>query len=555
MKNFSGSSLFFSASLRRFRCSRGGKVSSSSSYGDILRRSFTSTSSSTQFQPISQQCAFTNLSAFDVPARYSELLGHRSLIIALGEDEESQGIAQHLWMRFQKAGKEAVIMNCRTLFPTSTAIADGIDLARRTGIQSIVTVGNESCIAIGKAIRETLESGLTSNHMSSMLAVRTNTDNATRYVIPLVTIPSNVTPTTAFPIWSGLHNEEDYVQDFACRPPDVVVFDSSLMKDLSLENLSLYLLASLFDIIFSYVISAEYNRKRSEFRNSNDGDDDDSNDESDVNNDRKEQLNSSANEGEDVLVDTNIENFIMEILQRQEFKPILLLLLDIGMLENMKTDQEKVYKICEAINALHDRLFLTSSSSIISGSDIFDPSVKLFSQLSLMRMLHASDTPLNVPYNLLMVDTFQKILRNAALFQNVISEGDSEMEVSARRSFLTTVSILGLSPQGGLAENIMKYNITRGIPAKVRDDLDDMLSTNMNSGGLSAGGVVAGAQFVEESSIEQHSVNVSKAKNVAIKGVYGNKETAEIVAAVQKFSPKLGLLKSDFFLDMVETSF
>ena len=72
-------------------------------------------------------------------------------------------------------------------------------------------------------------------------------------------------------------------------------------------------------------------------------------------------------------------------------------------------------------------------------------------------MLHASDTPLNVPYNLLMVDTFQKILRNAALFQNVISEGDSEMEVSARRSFLTTVSILGLSPQGGLAENIMKY--------------------------------------------------------------------------------------------------
>ena len=487
------------------------------------------------------------MSAFDAPARYTELMGRRSLIIALGDDEESQQIAQHLWMRFQRAGKEAVIMNCRTLFPASKGISDGIDLAKRARIESIVTVGNQSCIDMGKAIRETLESGLpSSRHLSSILALKAKNTDAKRYVTPLIAIPTNVTPTTASSTWRGLHIEEDYVQEFACRPPEIVVFDSSLMKDMSIENISLYLLASLFDIIYSYAISVEFNRIRRDFRAKAKEDKDDS---------LEDDVKSNTVQGKDILIDTVTENHIMGILQQPEFKPILLLLLDIGMLQNMEINQEKVYHTCKAINNLQNTLFFDPSSNLKSLSDVLDPSVQILSQLSFMRMLHASDTSLNVPHNLLLIDTFQNVLKNSSLFKSEVNQGDSDVEVSIRKSFLTTVSILGLSPQGGLAANIMKWNATKGMPTKIRSELDDVLTKTLDDGNLSAGGIIMGAQYVEESAIEGHITNVARAKNNVIEGIYENQETADVVADVQKFSPKLGLLKSDFLLDLVENSF
>ena len=170
-------------------------------------------------------------------------------------------------------------------------------------------------------------------------------------------------------------------------------------------------------------------------------------------------------------------------------------------------------------------------------------------------MLHASDTSLNVPHNLLLIDTFQNVLKNSSLFKSEVNQGDSDVEVSIRKSFLTTVSILGLSPQGGLAANIMKWNATKGMPTKIRSELDDVLTKTLNDGNLSAGGIIMGAQYVEESAIEGHITNVARAKNNVIEGIYENQETADVVADVQKFSPKLGLLKSDFLLDLVENSF
>ncbi len=64
----------------------------------------TFSASSSSLSPASNQSEFTRMSTFDIPGKYSELLGHRSLIITLG-DEDSQQVSQHLWMRFQMAGK------------------------------------------------------------------------------------------------------------------------------------------------------------------------------------------------------------------------------------------------------------------------------------------------------------------------------------------------------------------------------------------------------------------------------------------------------------------
>ena len=534
----------------------------------ILIRSFASTSSSYHSQPFTKQSTFSNMSTFDVPKRYSKLLGERSLVItsALGDDEESEQFLGYLLTRFDGQGKKMLSMKIKSPFVSSKDINECIELVKRCALESIVVIGNQTCIDVGKAVRETLESGSSSKtHMSSMLALRTkstNTNANARYSTPLIAIPTNITPTTAIPLWKGLHVEEDYVQDFASyQPPDVVIFDPNLIKGMSLENVSLYLLSSLFDIIFSYVISNEFNTIRREAND--DGDDDGKHVRDDTNVD-----SSGANAGEDKLLDSDIEKFILGILERPEFKSILLLLLDVGMLPNINTSKEKVCEICEAINALHHHLFfassLSSSASPSAVLDVFDPCVELLSQLSYMRMLHSSKdsrmsqfpyAPLSLPHNLLMIDTFQKILKNPILFKTKIGEGDSELEVSVRRSFITTVSILGLSPQGGLARNIIQHDLSSGTSTKVKDEMNYLFNSSLKNGILSAGGVVGGAQFVEEDMIERYIVDASKAKNIVIKGIYENEETADIVADIQKFSPKLGLLRSDFLLDIVEKSF
>lgn len=136
--------------------------------------------------------------AFDA-SRWPQPRG-RTLLVTSRLDAPQPRVAFEL----QNAGVQVVAYTLSTHLASLPVLQEGADLFRRTGASSITVVGNGACIDTAKALRAMLQGG----QRISAAALARPSSEATMS-IPLVVIPTTLSPVCAYDRFHCLHAEDD----------------------------------------------------------------------------------------------------------------------------------------------------------------------------------------------------------------------------------------------------------------------------------------------------------------------------------------------------------
>lgn len=171
------------------------------------------------------------------------------VFLITSNDENSNYLYEKLNIYLQKSGCQPVRYTLKSIFPSAKDISEGVSLAKRTGISSIIGVGTEAVTDVSKAIREDLEG------RQSKLALPTQNNDFLRNTYPLLLLPSTQSPSPIFPVYKCLHEEEDILLSHSCARPETVAFVMELLQDASSlqptsDMSTSYMIAHLFDLLF-----------------------------------------------------------------------------------------------------------------------------------------------------------------------------------------------------------------------------------------------------------------------------------------------------------------
>ena len=173
-----------------------------------------------------------------------------SKVLLISPTEES---SKRIWYELQKVGKQATFFTVKTLFPTEKTIEEGYDLAIRTGITNIVTIGSANICDVGKGISTLYENNV--KKVRDLKHVKKSIDQPNGNGIPILSIASTISPVHSTSSWMCLHKEDDILVNRSCKPVNEVVFDhEDIIKSPTFckEAILGYLFAHLYDTIFSY---------------------------------------------------------------------------------------------------------------------------------------------------------------------------------------------------------------------------------------------------------------------------------------------------------------
>mmetsp|Transcript_10636 Transcript_10636/g.10709 ORF Transcript_10636/g.10709 Transcript_10636/m.10709 type:complete len:513 (-) Transcript_10636:237-1775(-) len=176
---------------------------------------------------------------------FRKLAGSKALMIA-ADDELSKNISQQIWVKAQKAGCQLISYTVKSVFPSHKYINEGIELARRMGVTSVIAVGRGAVVDFGKAVRHGLETG------SAFSKDYVPTSKTCTY--PLIILPFTVSVSVHVPVFLSLHEEDDVLVLWPCQPAELVVQDLSILKQNPTyvpSIISSQLVCNLVDIYFS----------------------------------------------------------------------------------------------------------------------------------------------------------------------------------------------------------------------------------------------------------------------------------------------------------------
>ena len=172
-----------------------------------------------------------------------------SKVLLISPTEEA---SRRIWFELQKAGKQSTFYTVPLPFPTEKIIEEGYDIAIRTGISNIITIGSGSICDIGKGISTLIEKNV--KKVSDLDKIKKVSKSNK---IPVVSIGSTISPVYSTSSWLCLHQEDDLLVSRSCSTVNEVVFDYDLIqKSLTYckEATLGYLLANLYDTIFAYCL-------------------------------------------------------------------------------------------------------------------------------------------------------------------------------------------------------------------------------------------------------------------------------------------------------------
>lgn len=178
-----------------------------------------------------------------------------SKVLLISPTEES---SRRIWFELQKVGKQATFFTVKTPFPTEKTIEEGYDIAIRTGISNIITIGSGSICDIGKGISNLYENNVKKvNDLKNIKKIISKPN-----IIPILSIASTISPVHSTSSWLCLHQEDDILVNRSCKSINEVVFDHEFIEKSSSfckEAILGYLLANLYDTIFSYCLDKSIN--------------------------------------------------------------------------------------------------------------------------------------------------------------------------------------------------------------------------------------------------------------------------------------------------------
>ena len=112
----------------------------------------------------------------------------------------------------------------KTAFPTAATVHEGVEMMRRTGAKSVISIGNGAVSDVAKGIRALMESGAKTvaendDKITSLQQSSTATTNEVSY--PHIAVSTTLSPTPSLPGWVCLHHEEDVFTRRSCKEPQV----------------------------------------------------------------------------------------------------------------------------------------------------------------------------------------------------------------------------------------------------------------------------------------------------------------------------------------------
>jgi len=180
-----------------------------------------------------------------------------SKVLLISPTEES---SRRIWFELQKVGKQATFFTVKTPYPTEKTIEEGYDIAIRTGISNIITIGSGSICDIGKGISNLYENNV--KKVNDLKKNETKKIIGKSNIIPILSIASTISPVHSTSSWLCLHQEDDILVNRSCKSINEVVFDHEFIEKSTTyckEAILGYLLANLYDTIFSYCLHKSIN--------------------------------------------------------------------------------------------------------------------------------------------------------------------------------------------------------------------------------------------------------------------------------------------------------
>jgi hypothetical protein len=149
--------------------------------------------------------------AWAAPKSYSKLLGNRVLVVSMG-DPASEEHAKHMLSELQTLGMQGHRCTMLQAYPTTKEVALTAAHFRRTGSNSVLSIGSGAVADFGKALRVEVEGGMT--RIAATVA-------GGKKVTPLLHVATTLSPTHALPSCGMLHPEDDVLVCKPCLAPDV----------------------------------------------------------------------------------------------------------------------------------------------------------------------------------------------------------------------------------------------------------------------------------------------------------------------------------------------
>eukprot|EP01041_Mallomonas_annulata_P005621 gene5621-11344_t len=179
--------------------------------------------------------------------QFSQLVGRKALIV-ISDDEYSKQMAQKMWVNLQKNGCQQVQYTIKSPFPNTKDILQGIDMARRTGVSSVIGLGSGAVVDVSKAIRLALETG---SHQIQSHKFKLQDKSQ----FPLIAVPFTASVVPYSPVFLSMHEKDDTLVRWPCRTPEILRASPSYSPEVA----SLYLICSLIDICFTHsLLNLEY---------------------------------------------------------------------------------------------------------------------------------------------------------------------------------------------------------------------------------------------------------------------------------------------------------
>ena len=152
---------------------------------------------------------------------HKKVIGPRAIIVSSLE-EPHKAAAGKIWFQLQKAGIESTFLNLKSKYPSVESIRDGINLLKRTGASSIISIGNGTITDYGKALQFAVDSPASLNGLfqdpTSIPALKATPR------ISHVIIPTTPTPNHYVSSCQVIHPEENILLEIPAYAPSVSSF-------------------------------------------------------------------------------------------------------------------------------------------------------------------------------------------------------------------------------------------------------------------------------------------------------------------------------------------
>lgn len=140
-------------------------------------------------------------------------------MILTDSDDYTKELGNRMGFEMQRNGIQPVFCTMSSPYPTHKNIEESVDLLKRTGSKSIISIGSGAVVDTAKSIRMLAETGT-----RKVFTYYDAKPIVCKDTVPLISVASSVSHVHSLASYGRLHAEDDVLVKTWCRSPEVIAF-------------------------------------------------------------------------------------------------------------------------------------------------------------------------------------------------------------------------------------------------------------------------------------------------------------------------------------------